>query len=51
MNDKFGLNLKEPYHIINLCFAGIFLLIFIYSGIFSAEKKKPSNKIGLRQYG
>ena len=30
--------LKHPYHIINLTFAGIFLLIFIYSGIFSAEK-------------
>ncbi len=29
---------KHPYHIINLSFAGIFLLIFIYSGIFSAEK-------------
>lgn len=29
---------KEPYHIINLCFAGIIMLIFIYSGIFSAEK-------------
>lgn len=29
---------KHPYHIINLTFAGIFLLIFIYSGIFSAEK-------------
>ncbi len=31
-------HLKHPYHIINLTFAGIFLLIFIYSGIFSAEK-------------
>jgi len=30
--------IKEPYHIINLCFAGIILLIFIYSGIFSANK-------------
>ena len=29
---------SEPYHIINLSFAGIILLIFIYSGIFSAEK-------------
>lgn len=29
---------KEPYHIINLCFAGIILLIFMYSGIFSADK-------------
>jgi len=35
MNIKY---LKHPYHIINLSFAGIFLLIFIYSGIFSAEK-------------
>ncbi|MFP4025132.1 MAG: hypothetical protein ACLFVR_11470 [Thiohalospira sp.] len=35
-----GLKLpKHPYHIINLSFAGLFLLIFIYSGIFSAEKK------------
>jgi len=31
-------HLKHPYQIINLTFAGIFLLIFIYSGIFSAEK-------------
>ncbi|MBI9054006.1 MAG: DUF2752 domain-containing protein [Bacteroidales bacterium] len=30
--------IKEPYHIINLSFAGIIILIFIYSGIFSAEK-------------
>ena len=29
---------SEPYHIINLSFAGIILMIFIYSGIFSAEK-------------
>lgn len=29
---------KEPYHIINFCFAGIILLIFAYSGIFSAQK-------------
>jgi hypothetical protein len=34
-NDFF---LKEPYHIINLYFAGIILLIFMYSGIFSADK-------------
>jgi hypothetical protein len=33
-----GFFLKEPYHIINLCFAGIILLIFMYSGIFSADK-------------
>ena len=38
MNNKYGSYLKEPYHIINLCFAGIIILIFIYSGIFSAEK-------------
>lgn len=38
MKNKFGSILKEPYHIINLSFAGIILLIFIYSGIFSAEK-------------
>ena len=30
--------INEPYHIINLSFAGIIIMIFIYSGIFSAEK-------------
>ncbi|MCB2194388.1 MAG: hypothetical protein KQH79_00925 [Bacteroidetes bacterium] len=38
--------LREPYYIINTCFAGIIMLIFIYSGIFSAEKNNhpiPSN--------
>ena len=39
MEDKFSSIQKEPYHIINLCFAGIFFLIFIYSGIFSAKKE------------
>ena len=39
MNNKYGSFLKEPYHIINLLFAGIIILIFIYSGIFSAEKE------------
>lgn len=29
---------SKPYHIINLCFAGIIILIFTYSGIFSVEK-------------
>jgi len=38
MNKKTGSFWQEPYHIINLCFAGIILMIFIYSGIFSAEK-------------
>jgi len=38
MKNKFGSFYKEPYHIINLCFTGIIILIFIYSGIFSAEK-------------
>ena len=38
MTNKFGSFFKEPYHIINLCFAGIIIMIFIYSGIFSAEK-------------
>ncbi len=38
MKNKFGSFFQEPYHIINLCFAGIIILIFIYSGIFSAEK-------------
>lgn len=38
--------LREPYYIINISFAGIIMLIFIYSGIFSAEKNNhpiPSN--------
>lgn len=39
MNNKFGSIQKEPYHIINLCFAGIIIMIFIYSGIYSAEKE------------
>lgn len=39
MKDKYGFIQKEPYHIINLCFAGIIIMIFIYSGIFSAEKE------------
>jgi len=30
--------LKNPYHIINLTLAGIILLIFVYSGLFSAQK-------------
>lgn len=38
MKNKVGWLHSEPYHIINLCFAGIIILIFIYSGIFSAEK-------------
>ena len=38
MTSKIGSLFREPYHIINLCFAGIIMLIFIYSGIFSAEK-------------
>ncbi|MDY6801932.1 MAG: hypothetical protein SVU94_12025 [Bacteroidota bacterium] len=29
---------KHPYHSINLSFAGIIFLIFLYSGIFSVEK-------------
>ena len=28
----------KPYHIINFVLAGIIMLIFIYSGLFSAEK-------------
>jgi len=32
------LSIKKPYHVINLTFAGIILAIFIYSGIFSADK-------------
>ncbi|HAF30170.1 MAG TPA: hypothetical protein DCG75_14105 [Bacteroidales bacterium] len=38
MKNKIDSILKEPYHIINLSFAGIIMLIFIYSGIFCAEK-------------
>lgn len=38
MKNKFDSLFKKPYHIINLTFAGIILMIFIYSGIFSAEK-------------
>ncbi|MFC2104697.1 hypothetical protein ACFLS4_05015 [Bacteroidota bacterium] len=38
MKNKLGSIFNEPYHVINLCFAGIIMLIFIYSGIFSAEK-------------
>jgi hypothetical protein len=30
--------LDEPYHIINLIFAGVIVLILAYSGIFSPEK-------------
>lgn len=36
--NKFSFIKNEPYHIINICFAGIIILILIYSGIFSAEK-------------
>ena len=39
MKNKFGSIQNEPYHIINICFAGIIIMIFIYSGIFSAEKE------------
>jgi len=28
----------EPYHIINIVFAGVILLVLVYSGIFSPEK-------------
>ena len=28
----------EPYHIVNLCFAIIIVLIFVYSAVFSPEK-------------
>lgn len=38
MTNKLSANLKEPYHIINSCFAGIILMIFLYSGIFSASQ-------------
>ena len=30
---------SEPYLVINLIFAGIILLVFIYSGLFSPEKE------------
>jgi hypothetical protein len=38
MSNKYDIFIKEPYHILNICFAGIIILIFIYSGIFSVEK-------------
>ena len=38
MKNKYDIFVKEPYHILNICFAGIIILIFIYSGIFSVEK-------------
>jgi len=38
MKSNYGSIFIEPYHIINLCFAGIIMLILIYSGIFSAER-------------
>lgn len=38
MNNKYDIFVKEPYHILNICFAGIIIMIFIYSGIFSVEK-------------
>ena len=38
MKSKYDIFVKEPYHILNICFAGIIILIFIYSGIFSVEK-------------
>ena len=38
MRNKLNSFFKESYHTINLSFAGIILLIFLYSGIFSAEK-------------
>lgn len=37
---------NKPYQIINIIFAGIIILLFIYSGIFSARKENhpiPSN--------
>ena len=40
-NDEQNLNVRlrnEPYIIINIIFAGVILLIFAYSGIFSPEK-------------
>ncbi|NSW93091.1 MAG: DUF2752 domain-containing protein [Bacteroidales bacterium] len=38
---SFRANLKsEPYLIFNLVFAGILIIVFIYSGIFSPEKDK-----------
>lgn len=33
--------MHHPYKIINLIFAGIILLIMVYSGIFSAENEHP----------
>ena len=42
------LRINKPYQIINIIFAGIIILLFIYSGIFSARKENhpiPSNSI------
>lgn len=53
MKNSRDLFLKEPYHIINLTFAGIILMIFIYSGIFSAEKNNhpiESNCAGIENH-
>ena len=33
--------MHHPYKVINLIFAGIILLIMVYSGIFSAENEHP----------
>jgi len=38
MKNKYDIFINEPYHILNICFAGIIIMIFIYSGIFSVEK-------------
>jgi hypothetical protein len=37
-NNFFRVIGKEPYHIINLFFVAVILLVFAYSGIFSPEK-------------
>lgn len=29
---------EEPYHVINIVFAGVIVLVLVYSGIFSPEK-------------
>ena len=42
---------KEPYILINLIFAGIIILIFIYSGIFSESNEHPIKCVHFEETG
>jgi len=42
---------KEPYILINLIFAGIIILIFIYSGIFSESNEHPIKCVHFEKTG